>query len=340
MILEMAGTGSRQQRQAFLYQLTQLDEPAARDKLWTMARGSSGYSQLQALDALAQANPNDPELTAMLVDLVNNGRNDEMSTAAYSLARAGSPEARDALMAALSGGDTQRASAAVGALGQMLADPDLAGAVAQAARSTDPQLRQAALGQLVYNGLPEGMKLAEEMLKGGDSAAASQAMQVLMSSQTPDARRLVREATGQQDAQVRALAASALAASTDEASTQSLIALSRDSEAQVRNAALNSLGQVGSEAAMGALLDTARAGETESRQAAINALAYTDDGRASALIAELIKSGDPGHRHDRDLRVARRRPRGRPGAARGAGQPARAGPQRGRPSSCARAAAA
>ena len=44
---------------------------------------------------------------------------------------------------------------------------------------------------------------------------------------------------------------------------------------------------------MGALLDRATPARTDSRQAAINALAYTDDVRASALIAEMIKSGDP-----------------------------------------------
>jgi HEAT repeat protein len=293
MVVDLATHGPRQQRQGFMYMLTQLDGDAARDALWGMAKGSSGYSRMQAIEMLAQANPSDPKLSSMLVDLAQNGRSDEVGSAANGLARIGTPEAHDALMSLLSSGDAQHATAALGAMGQMLGDPDIASAVLQAGHSGDPQVRAAALQQLVGSGLPEGMKLAEEMLKSGRSEDGARALQAVMGSNLPEAQALVREAAGQEDVQVRAMAASAMASSMDPAATQSLIGLSRDRDPQVRAAALNSLGQVGTDEAVRVLLDATRGGETASRQAAIQALAYTDDARAAGVIAEFIKSSDP-----------------------------------------------
>jgi HEAT repeat protein len=293
MVTELATTGSRQQRQTFLYMLSQVDDPAARESLWTMAQSSSGYTRIQALEMLSQANPGDPKITSLMVDLLQNGKRDEAGMAAYSLARTASPEGRDALLAALSGGDRQIATAALNAAGQMVGDPEMAGAIAQAARSSDPQLRQMALTQLVSNRLPEGMRLAEEMLKSGRTEEATQAIQALTYAGTPESQRLVREAVRQGDTQVRALAASALAQATDPASNQALIELSRDRDQSVRAAALSGLGQVGSTEAVGVLIDAARRGETADRQAAIQALSYTDDKRAAGLIVEMIGSSDP-----------------------------------------------
>ena len=294
MVVELATTGSRQQRQSFLYMMSQLDDDVARDALWSMAKSSSGSGKVQALDMLAQAAPSDPKVTSMLVDMLQNGRREEAGSAAYSLARGGSPEGRDALLAALSTGDRQMASTALGAVGQMLGDGELASAVAQAARSaTDPQVKQAALAQLLQNRLPEGVEVAEQMLRSGKSEQASQAIQALAYAPGPDAQKLVREAAGAEDSQVRAMAASSLAQSTDAGSSQMLLQLSRDRDPQVRTAALSGLGQVGSTEAVGTLIEVARAGETQDRQAAIQALAYSDDSRASGTIAQLIGSSDP-----------------------------------------------
>ncbi|HEU5061457.1 MAG TPA: HEAT repeat domain-containing protein, partial [Kofleriaceae bacterium] len=270
------------------------DGEAPREALLELARSSSGYGRAQALDLLAQRRPDDPEVKAMLVETLANGRRDEIGQVAYTLARSGSPEARDALIAAMKSGDRNVATYAAGAVGDMLADPDMAAAMRElAAGADDPQLRQTALGRLIQSGLPEGTELAARAIRSGDKEAARTALQSLTYANTAAARALAVEAARQSEPEVRGAAASALAQSADPSAATALIELSRDRDPSVRAQALSGLGQVGSEEAITTLVTAARSGSAEDRQPAIQALAYSDDARASGVLAELIRSSDP-----------------------------------------------
>jgi HEAT repeat protein len=296
LVTELATTGPRSQRQSFLYMMGQLDGEEARDRLWAMTRESSGYTKMQALEVLASSDPGDPRITSTLIEVMRDGRRDEAGSAAFALARNGAPEAREALLAALQGGDRQAATVALGAASQLMSDPDMAAAVVQTARSaTDPQLKQAALSQLLQSRLPDGVAVAEQMLKSGRADEATQAISALAQGDpsAADLQRLVRDAARQSEPQVRAIAAGALVQSSDPSSSELLVQLTRDRDPTVRAAALNGLGQVGSREAIGALIEATRGGETQDRQAAIQALAFADDSRASTTLAGLIGSSDP-----------------------------------------------
>ena len=100
------------QRQQAMNLLAHASSDEARDALLAMAEGARGYTKVNALELLSQNRPGDPAVNQMLVESLFSGRQDESAAAAWALARAGSDEARDALLAAMQGDDARLAVAA------------------------------------------------------------------------------------------------------------------------------------------------------------------------------------------------------------------------------------
>src|SRR5690606_39084687 len=190
LVLELARSGGRSERQSYLYMLGELGGEAAREALLSIAREDGGTIRMQAIEMLRRRHPGDPEVQRLLIESFESGRRDEMGQAAHALARSGSPEAREALVAAMRGGDRARAMAAAGAAGEMLGDPDVLAAMLELARGDDEQVAHQVLSRLVTSGMPEGLEAAAEALRGGDPARARAAAQALSFAPGGKARQL------------------------------------------------------------------------------------------------------------------------------------------------------
>jgi len=290
---EMATTGSRNDRIQAMNLLAESGTPKAWDALIDIAGKARGQVRVSALEMLAQHRPSDPSLEALLGDSLFSGRRDESQYAASVLGRIGTEQARQTLLAALTGNDKQLSTAAANALGQHAANDAVKAALLTAARD-NPQIRSQVMNQLVALGAPEGLRLAEDML--GDTkhpGAANSALYALAQSGSADAKRLIERAltTGSFDVKVAAIRS--IAQNPDDHTTDLLVRLTRDDNANVRAAALASLGQVGSEVAQRAILDAAHSSKSEDKIAALRGLMSMDDARASQEIAQLVRDSDP-----------------------------------------------
>jgi HEAT repeat protein len=288
----LVATGPRHERLEVMRMLADSGAPRAWGALIDHAGKARGASRVAALEMLAQARPADAAVGQLLSDSMFSGRRDEARYAATVLGRLGTEESRQALIAALADRDSSLAAAAVAALGGAAHDDAVKGALIAAAQGS-PHLARPVMEHLLRVGAPEGLRLAEELLRGNDASAASQLVAAVGSLGTSAARRVVARALESRDPSVRAAAIATLGQSSDEASTDALLRLVRDEDGTVRAAALQTLGQVGSSRAQAALLDAARGGRPEERAAAIASLGNLDDPRVSDQIAVLIRDPDP-----------------------------------------------
>ena len=87
------------------------------------------------------------------------------------LGRIGTEDARQALIAALTGKDKELAAAAAGALGQVGMTDQVKSALLVGG-AAQPAVKMQVMQQLVQAGAPEGMRFAEEMLNSKEPGAA------------------------------------------------------------------------------------------------------------------------------------------------------------------------
>jgi HEAT repeat protein len=209
------------------------------------------------------------------------------------MGRIGTEDSRQALVTALTGKDKDLAAAAAGALGQMGMTDQTKSALLSAARE-NPAVKMQVMQQLIQNGAPEGMRMAEEMLSAKDETGmASSIIWQVANLGTADAKALLNKAVNSKDTSVKYAAIGALGQNPDDQNTDTLLRLTRDSDATVRQMALQTLGQVGGERAQNAIINATQSGKTEERVAAIQGLASMDDQRASQQVARLMRDSDP-----------------------------------------------
>ena len=189
LAMDLASKGSRNERYDAMRMLADAGtprdvrraastSPARRAVRPGSTRSRCSRSRARAIPALGQ----------LLSDSLFSGRRDEACYAASVLGRIGTEDARQALVAALTGKDKELAAAAAGALGQVGMTDSVKTALLSAAQS-NPQVKMQVMNQLVQAGAPEGMRLAEEMLGGKEPGMASQAVWALAGQGTPEARR-------------------------------------------------------------------------------------------------------------------------------------------------------
>ena len=286
--------------------------PKAFDALVDIAGKTRGQTRVNALDMLAQSRPSDPAVGAApqrLAVLWPPRRG--ARTPATVLGRIGTEEARQTLIAALTGKDKDLAAAAAGALGQVGMTDSVKTALLGAAQA-NPQVKLQVMHQLINAGAPEGLRMAEEMLASKEPGAAQSAVWALASQGTTEAKRLIERALDSKDAQVRVAAITSLAQNPDEHSTDTLVRLARDSDPQVRAMALSTLGQVGSDA--GTAGHHRRDPQRQSRRSDRRDLWPRQHGRSAREPAARLADARPRSlgRPGRDLLLVQWRPGGRP----------------------------
>lgn len=290
--IDLATKGSRQDKQEAIRMLGDTGSPEAREALVRIAGTATGVTRTQALDVLATATPDDPEITQMLSDSLFSDRADEAQAAAWILGRIGGDDAQQALLAALKGDDAQLANIALSALGQNASASLVRTALVDLARSGAPAMRPQALSMLINSGQAEGMALAAEALTGSDPDLARNAAWALQGLGSSEAHRVLRSAVNSSDTTVRSAVAGALAQAGDEESIDALLQLSRDTDPGVKQQALSALGQTGSARAVEALVSASSSGDAGQRLAAVSSLGAVDDPRASQALSRLIEDGD------------------------------------------------
>jgi HEAT repeat protein len=292
-VVETASTGNRSDQADAMRMLADAGTPEATAALMGLVERSRGQTRVSALEAMAQTNPADPRLSRMLSDSLFSGRKNEAATAAAVLGRLGTEESQQALLTALSGSDKELSMAAAQALGMQggLSDSAKAALVAAASRG-DARTKTTIMHQLVDQGTPEGLRMAEEILNHKDSDVAQSAIAALQRSGTPEARALIERTLSAKDPALRAAAVEGLAQNPTESSAEALIRMVRDEDARVRSSAMSALAQVGTERATQTLIDSARRGTSEDRIAAISGLSMVRDAKSSKALADLISDPD------------------------------------------------
>lgn len=289
---DLAQKGSTQDRYQAMQMLATAGTPQTIDAVIALAAKQRGTLKIQGLELVSRARPHDPQVTQLLADSLTSGRRDEAQYAAGVLARMGGSDAQHALLAALNGKDKALAQAVAQNMGSMVSDETVKAALLSAGQ-TNPEIKATLMTQLVNNGSPDGMKLAEELLAGKDPSAAQQAVWALANQSTPEAKALIARAIDSKDPNVRQAAIGTLARDPDDKSLDTLTNLARSQDSQTKQAALSALGQIGDERAQAVLVDAARSGKSEDRVQAISSLGMIDDPRVSAQIAAMMRDPDP-----------------------------------------------
>ena len=293
LAVQMAQTGSRDQRDRALRLLGQVGTPGAYAAELELARTGSSEIRASALGALVASHPRDPAIAELLQTAVSRGDHDEQANAITMLGKLGTDDARRILIGVMqSGKDDGLAASAASALVTTSLDADTKASLLAAATS-NRGVREQVMVDLVGANDPDGLRIAREMIEGGDSELAARAVAALGENGTSEGRALVDRALDSTAAPVRLAAMQMLGNRSDDASTERLVGFLQDSDPAVRIRAMQMLGQDSSQRAQDAVLDAARTGSSEQRAAAVAAFDSLDDPRASQQLPQLMTDSDP-----------------------------------------------
>ncbi|HJZ83604.1 MAG TPA: HEAT repeat domain-containing protein [Polyangia bacterium] len=200
----------------------------------------------------------DARVGALLARALEQGETEDASAAARALGEVGGKEALAPLFHAIERGENELATAAAGALGRLGARYSDEVRMLVAARGlhgpTAPYLCRV-LGAI---GRPEDRALLLGALKDESADLRRAAAEALPSlAPDPDALAALLFALADESAPVRAAAARGLGAIGDAQAVDALVSAAADPEAAVRAAAVRSLGQIGDSRARGTLRELA-----------------------------------------------------------------------------------
>jgi HEAT repeat protein len=294
LAMQFAKVGTDQDRLDAMRVFASAGTPGAIDTLVTLVRNEHGELKPEALRMLAVTRPTDPALMEVVRESMHASSTEEVVAAISVLSRAGSEEARDALVEVLGSSDPQIAGAAVSAM-EGFRPTETATAALQSAANAHPELELPVMQQLLAAGSPAGLALAEKALRAEDEQySAYRVVQALDRAGTTQARDLVaRSATESRSADVRSYAIQSLASSGDKRTIDVATQAIRDSDAYVRQTAAQALGSVQSDRGRDALLGMTRSGDgSDRRLAAMNLRMYANDDRATQRLVELVRDPD------------------------------------------------
>jgi HEAT repeat protein len=294
LTVELARNSGRNERSRALRILDQAATPAAYAAELELAHSDYGDVRMSALQLLVSSHPREPQVGELLRQTLTSGHRDDVTLAISMLGHLDSDEARHTLLGVVanSAKDSDLASQAIAALGNSRLDAESKTALLAAAE-TSPEIKLQLLHQLVDANDSDGIRLAREMVSGGDQTQSAQAVFALAQAETPEAKELIGQAMSSSEPAVRIAAMQTLVANPDEASTDKLLGFLRDPDETVRTNAMQLLGQVGSQRAQDAVLAAAHDGSTDARVAAIATFGNLDDPRATQQLPQLIDDGDP-----------------------------------------------
>ncbi len=292
LMLDMAKNGPQQHRAGTLNILAESSSPRARRAIMEIARGS-GHSALDALRILGNGANHSAEGTGVLIDALYSKNQMKMQAASWALASDGSEDGRAALVAAMQSDDVRLARLATDAVGQLGGTPEVTETLQDLAKNAkDPQVKAAALQQLVSSGSEGAGLYVVEAINNGDAGADYLISSVIMSGGV-DTEEVVAAASKSDKPATRAALAGALAMSGgDEASMKLLDTLSRDDDDSVKSSAIYAMSSIGSTESLDRLVELASGGDKSTRQIALSAIGNSGDPRATALLADAINSDD------------------------------------------------
>ncbi|HUS28584.1 MAG TPA: HEAT repeat domain-containing protein, partial [Kofleriaceae bacterium] len=208
-----------------------------------LVRAEHGDGKAQALRMLAQANPGDPAVFELLRDTLRTGTPDEAVAALAVLARAGTEDAREAIVAAVSSSDADICGAAVAAMANFRMTPEAANALRGAAEA-HPELASSVMRQLFTVNSPVAVQIAERLLRSSDRGESEMALRALQEAGTAEAGELLVRTARTGDPDLRVSALRALAGSGDKRGVEVMIGALRDGNAAVRETAIYGLGSL------------------------------------------------------------------------------------------------
>jgi HEAT repeat protein len=253
---------------------------------------ASGDLKPRALAILGESRPDDPVVAKMLHDSVQSSDPAEAAAAASALAKVGTTEARDALLAALHSSDADVARNAASSLARFRLTDEVTAAM-RSAVVAHPELKAQVMQQMVASGSSFGLELAKQALSG-EVHEAYRAMSALESAGTPAAFDvLAASARAATDPQIRSEIISSIGNTGDKRATDVLAQALRDSELGVRSTAARSLGNMGTTQARDLLVNLSRSGNLADRQVAASTLRRFDDPNTTRRLTELIRDPDP-----------------------------------------------
>jgi HEAT repeat protein len=261
-----------------------------------LVRNEHGDSKAAALRMLASAQPGEPAVFELMRDTIRGGRPEEAVAALGVLSKAGSEEAREVIVSALSSSDADVAGAAVGAMQSFRMTPEAANALRSAAEA-HPELASGVMRQLFTVNSPVAIQIADRLLRSNDRNDAEQALRALETAGTPEAAELLVRTVRTADPDTKASAIRSLANTGDKRAAEVIIGALRDDNAQVREQAVYSLGVVRNDKARDALIDFSRTGDAGDRRTALLALRDYADPRSQARIIELTRDSDASVRY-------------------------------------------
>jgi HEAT repeat protein len=265
-------------------------QPAV-DALVEIVRGAADLKP-RALGMLGDARPDDPVVGKLLHDAVQSTNPDEAAAAAAALAKVGTPEARDALVAALTNADLDVARNALTSLGKFRLS-DEATAAYRTAIVAHPELKTQVMQQLVAGGTPFGLELAKQAITGGDGGEAYRAIEALQQAGSPAAFDVLALGARAQDSGVRAEAIGSLGATGDKRALDVCAQSLHDSDINVRYTAVRTIAAMGTEKARDMIVNLSRSNDTDDRRAAVSNLRRFDDQNTTRRLMELMRDPDP-----------------------------------------------
>jgi HEAT repeat protein len=253
---------------------------------------SSGDLKPGALALLGNSRPDDPAVAKLLHDSVQSSNPAEAAAAAAALAKVGTPEARDALIAALRSPDTEVARNAASSLAKFRLGDDVTTAMRSAIMS-HPELKIQVMQQMIAAGSPLGIELAKQALSSDSAQDAYRAISALETSGSPAAFDVLSQSTRVADPQIRAEVISSIGSTGDKRAPDILAQALRDNDANVRTMAARSLGQMGTTQARELLINLSRSTDLDNRRAAAATLRRFDDASSTRRLTEMLRDSDP-----------------------------------------------
>ncbi|HTL34007.1 MAG TPA: HEAT repeat domain-containing protein [Kofleriaceae bacterium] len=261
-----------------------------------LVRNEHGDGKAAALRMLASTQPGEPAVFELLRDTVRGGTSDEAVAALGVLSKAGSEDARELIVSALTNSSADVVGAAVTALASFRMTPEAANALRSAAES-HPELASGVMRQLFTVNSPVAVQIADRLLRSGDRSDAEQALRALEQAGTPEAAELLVRTARTADPETKASAIRSLASSGDKRAADVIIAALHDNNAQVREQAIYSLGSVRTDKARDALIDFSRTNDASDRRTALLALRDYGDARSQQRIIDLTRDPDASVRY-------------------------------------------
>ena len=238
---------------------------------------------------------------SVFVECLDDAEPGVRARACHALARVGDASVVPVLFRLIGDVNAHVSQAAVAAI-QALGCFETRAMAMEAARSSDPRRRRAALRIIAYFGFPEGFEVMAEAMSGPDDRIRDAAIYGLPFIEDPRALALLLEASESPAQRTRAATMRALGQTTEQlegprdasgAVPSALRRGTRDPDPWVRYYACQALGRLGIRATLGdviALIDDP-AGQV--RVAAIEAIAKLGDGQGTAVLDGACRSADP-----------------------------------------------